>query len=35
VATLIPGQGFKDLYNSLHSDVNPLVASFLEMKLTY
>src|SRR5262249_29306122 len=28
VATLIPGHGFKDLYNKFHSDVSPLVASF-------
>ena len=35
VSTLLPGHGFKDLYNKIHADVSPLVASFLEMRLTY
>jgi hypothetical protein len=35
VSTLIPAQGFKDLYSNSNGSVNPLVASFLEVKLTY
>jgi hypothetical protein len=35
VSTLIPAQGFKDLYNNSSGSVNPLVASFLELNLTY
>jgi hypothetical protein len=34
-ATLLPGQGFKQLYNRLGRDVNPLIAGFLEMVLLF
>jgi hypothetical protein len=32
---LIPGQGFKDLYNNLTNTPNPLAAAFLELNLAY
>jgi hypothetical protein len=35
VSTLIPGQGFMQLYNKLHNDVNPLVAAFLQLNLLF
>ncbi len=35
VATLIPGQGFKDLYNRLNHEVPSLVSGFAQMALTY
>lgn len=35
VATLIPGSGFRDLYNRLEARTNPLIAGFLEVTLTY
>ncbi len=35
VSTLIPGQGFKDLYNKATSDVQPLFAGFLELNLNF
>jgi hypothetical protein len=35
VSTLIPGMGFKDIYNSLSHSVNAQVASFLQMELRY
>ena len=35
LSSLIPGAGFEDLYRSLTNRVNPLLASFLEMQLTY
>jgi hypothetical protein len=35
VATLIPGSGFKDLYNSLRDNVDPLFAAFADVRLTY
>lgn len=34
-ATLLPGQGFKQLYNRLNRDVNPLIAGFIEMILQF
>ncbi len=34
-AVLFPGNGFRDLYNRLSSDVNPLAQGFVEMTLTY
>lgn len=34
-ATLLPAEGFKDLYNELNSPVQPLFAGFLELTLTY
>jgi hypothetical protein len=35
VATLLPGRGFKQLYGRLDGDVDPLVAGFIELTLTY
>jgi hypothetical protein len=35
VSTLIPGQGFQDLYNHSFSSVNPLVAGFMNLVLQY
>jgi hypothetical protein len=35
VSTLIPGGGFKSLYNRKDNPVNPLVAAFLQLDLTY
>ena len=35
VSTLLPGQGFKQLYNKLGQDVNPLLAGFIEMVLQF
>jgi hypothetical protein len=35
VSLLIPGGGFKDLYNNLGQPVDPLVAGFLQLELTY
>lgn len=35
LATLIPGPGFRDLYNFFGHPVNPLLAGFLELTLTY
>jgi hypothetical protein len=35
VSTLIPGQGFRDIYSNLNNTVDPLVAGFVEMNLAY
>jgi hypothetical protein len=35
VATLIPGSGFKDLYNSLNHSIGPLFAVFADVILTF
>ena len=35
VSGLIPGGGFKDLYNPLLGEVDALGAAFLEMVLTF
>jgi hypothetical protein len=35
VMTLLPGRGFKQLYGHLDKDVDPLLAGFVEMILTY
>jgi hypothetical protein len=35
ISSLIPGAGFRDLYDELHGAVDPLVAGFLEVNLTY
>jgi hypothetical protein len=35
LSMLIPGAGFEDLYRNLTGRVNPLLASFVEMRLTY
>jgi hypothetical protein len=35
LATLIPGDGFKDLFNRFRHDVPPLVAAFAQMTLAY
>jgi len=34
-STLLPGNGFKELYNRLGRDVNPLIAGFMEMVLQF
>jgi hypothetical protein len=34
-ATLLPGRGFKDLYNNLNNSIDPLVAGFVELNLVY
>ena len=35
VSSLLPGQGFRDLYNNIRTDVNPLFAGFMDVELTY
>ena len=35
LSTLVPGGGFRQLYNRQDGKVNPLVAGFLEVALTY
>jgi hypothetical protein len=35
LAGLLPGRGFKDLYNHLGTTVHPLGATFMELNLTY
>ncbi|HEX3598717.1 MAG TPA: hypothetical protein VHU84_01170 [Lacipirellulaceae bacterium] len=35
VSTLIPGAGFKDLYNPFVGNVNELFATFLQITATY
>jgi len=35
VSTLLPGRGFKQLYNRFRNDVNPLFAGFAEMNLVF
>jgi hypothetical protein len=35
VSGLIPGDGFKDLYNKVNTDVPPLFACFVELNLNY
>ena len=35
VSTLIPGEGFRQLYDRLNGTVPPLVAGFLELNLTF
>ncbi|MBI3411807.1 MAG: hypothetical protein HY040_26040 [Planctomycetes bacterium] len=35
VSSLIPAQGFRDLYNNLRSTVNPLFAVFVDVAFTY
>jgi hypothetical protein len=35
LSMLIPGGGFKDLYDRLRNSVNPLFASFVELNLTF
>jgi hypothetical protein len=35
VSTLIPGTGFKQLYNQFRDSVDPLFAGFLQLTLTY
>ena len=34
-STLIPGTGFKDLFNKSIDSVNPLVAAFMELILAF
>jgi hypothetical protein len=35
VATLLPGDGFRDLYNNLDGKVGTLAAGFVDLLLTY
>ena len=35
VATLLPGEGFRELYNNSNNNVNSLVAGFVELTLRY
>ena len=35
VSSLLPGQGFKDLYNRLDGSIDPLVAAFLDLTATF
>jgi hypothetical protein len=35
LSTLIPGAGFKDLYNQFQARQDPLIAGFLQFELTY
>jgi hypothetical protein len=35
VSTLLPGEGFRDLYGRLDAGVTPLIAGFIEMTFTY
>jgi hypothetical protein len=35
LATLLPGRGFKEIYNRLGRDVNPLGAAFIEANLVF
>ncbi len=35
LSTLLPGSGFQDLYRRFTDRVNPLLASFIELELTY
>jgi hypothetical protein len=35
IATLIPGQGFQDLYDKFNHPVEALVAGFAQVKLEY
>jgi hypothetical protein len=32
---LIPGQGFRDLYDNFNSPVNPLLATFMNVNLAF
>jgi hypothetical protein len=34
-ASLIPGQGFKDLYSNIRTDVGPMFSVFMDVALTY
>ena len=35
LSMLIPGGGFKDLYNRLTDSVNPMLAAFMQVELAY
>jgi hypothetical protein len=35
VSTLLPGEGFRDLYRKLDGTVNPMVAAFIELDLNF
>jgi hypothetical protein len=35
ISALLPGQGFRDLYDKFSKDVDPLIAGFLEFNLTF
>ena len=34
-ATLMPGQGFRDLYSNIRNDIGPLFAAFVDITLLY
>jgi hypothetical protein len=35
LSALLPGRGFRDLYDRINGDVQPLLAAFLELNLTF
>ena len=35
IASLLPGQGFRDLFDNVDHSVRPLLAGFIEATLTY
>ncbi len=35
VSTLIPGEGFHNLYDNLNAPIGPLVAGFMDLVLVY
>src|SRR5262249_34867052 len=35
VSSLIPGRGFRDIYNNIRTDIGPFFAAFTELQLTY
>ena len=35
LAALLPGKGFEDVYSRTHTEVNPLIAGFLELTLSF
>jgi hypothetical protein len=35
VSALLPGEGFRDIYDKINKDVDPLLASFVQLNLNY
>src|SRR5262249_29760616 len=35
ISALLPGEGFRDLYDKISTDVNPLAAAFLEVNINF
>jgi hypothetical protein len=35
LSALFPGAGFRDLYSSRNGDIDPFIAGFVEIQLTY